>query len=699
MSYPRIIFFRHDTYSWIDDYLVEFQNKLTCTIYVSKSCNDIKNLYNYTFYNLLITFGNGKEEYINDISNNLPTRFMNKWLHYSKIPDFEIFNKEITKKYIDNVIKLRINNRPEFSIFTSCFNSYEKILRAYNSVVKQTYIDWEWVIVDDSSDESHFKFIKDNLKDPRIRIYKRSSNSGCIGNVKNESVSLCRGKYLLELDHDDEIIEDLLLNAKEVFETDSEIGFIYMDFINIYEDGNNFMYDGCICKGYGSYYLQKYNDKWVFVYITPNINNITLSYLICCPNHPRIWRREVLMRLENFSEELPICDDYEILLRTAINTKIAKLHKMGYVQYLNKDENNFSLIRNTEINRIGPKYIGLQFYDLYNVHSVMQNKSAYEDPFYIENHSDIWKRGKNYQHKYCNLLLNIDYDTQYCIIGIDSLDFNLENINKLYLNRRNDFILLDNKYTNKELCEKLDYLKLDRIKCFSLINNTKDEMVKFFYLLYLSCKKYEIIILEDKIFSNRYDIINNFLNVDDKYLEIGIEYGSTFLNINSNFKIGVDPDPKIENDNIVKTTSDNFFINNVESFDVIFIDGMHQVEYLINDINNSIITLSENGKIFIDDILPLNYNEQLKIPNNHIYENEILKYTEPWTGDVWKVIFFILQKYNSSIDFKVFNHENYRGVFMLKILNYFQIPKSFIDEINNYDYNNDFGTYVTLLKR
>jgi glycosyltransferase involved in cell wall biosynthesis len=698
--YPKVIFYRHIKYSWIDDYLVEFQNKLKFTIYVSISINNLKNLYNNSTYNLLITFGNDKEEYVNDVLKVLPKRFINKWIHYKEIPDFETFNNKINMKYIDNVIKPRVNNRPDFSIFTSCFNSYDKLVRAYQSVLNQTFTDWEWVVVDDSPDENHFNFIREKLIDPRIRIYKRSSNSGCIGNVKNEAISLCRGKYLLELDHDDEIIEDLLINAKEVFENNNEIGFIYTDFINIQEDGDNYVFNdgGSICKGYGSYYLQKYNNKWVYVYITPNVNNITLSYLICCPNHARIWRRDVLMKIENFSEELPICDDYEILLRTSINTKIAKIHKLGYIQYMNNNENNFSLIRNKEINRLGPEFIGKQFYDLYNIHGVMQSKSAYEDPFYIENHSDIWKRDHNYEHNYCNLLLNLDYDKQYCIIGTNSLIFNLEKIKNLYLNKRNDFILLDNKLTNENLCETIDSFKLEKMKCYSLINNTKEEMIRFFHLLYLSCKNYEIIIMDDEIFTNRHDIINNYLNPDEKYLEIGIEHGDTFLNVNSNYKIGVDPDPKIENDNIVKTTSDDFFLKNIESFDVIFIDGMHQVEYLINDINNSIITLSKNGKIFIDDVFPINYEEQLKIPKKPYFENGILKYTESWTGDVWKVIYFILQTYRNDIEYKCFFNENYRGVLMVKIKNYFQISKDSVDDINKYDYNIVFNSYLELLK-
>ena len=205
---------------------------------------------------------------------------------------------------------------------------------------------WEWVIVDDSPDDTHFQFMREKFKeDSRIRLYRKSENSGNIGNVKNEAVSLSRGKYVLELDHDDEIVADLFENATAVFEGDPEIGFVYADFINVYENGNNFHYGDFLCKGYAGYYCRKYKGRWVNVYMTPNINNITLSHLVCCPNHPRMWRRETLNQIGNYSEFLPICDDYEILLRTACNTKMAKIHKLGYIQYMNDNNNNLSKIR------------------------------------------------------------------------------------------------------------------------------------------------------------------------------------------------------------------------------------------------------------------------------------------------------------------------------------------------------------------
>lgn len=490
MKYPNIIFYRSVKYKYIDKFIIEFQDQFDCTFYISGNEKYLNNMFNCK-YQLLITFGDDKAEY--DISKYLPKRFEKQWIHYTMFPEIEVFNSQINNIYIENVIGNRSEFRTEFSVFSSCFNSYDKILRAFNSMKTQTFLDWEWVIIDDSPDDKHFEFLKENLlSDARIRLYKRSSNSGSIGNVKNEAVSLCRGKYLLELDHDDEIVPELLQNAYQLFNNDSSIGFIYSDFINVYENGENFEYPGNICMGYGSYYMQKYNDVWRYVYNTPNINNITLSLLLSCPNHARIWRRDVLNKLNNFSEYLYVCDDYEIILKTVLHCKIVKLKKMGYIQYINNNGNNFSNIRNTEINRIGPNYISPLFFEKYKINEFMKDNNAYESNTYLCDHTPIWKR-KDYAQKYINGISNIDYDKQYCIIGMETLYSKKEYIDDLYQNTKNDFIVLDSSINIDELSNNLDNAGFDRMKCYSLMNCSQEELINFFNLTYVSCNNTEII--------------------------------------------------------------------------------------------------------------------------------------------------------------------------------------------------------------
>lgn len=202
-------------------------------------------------------------------------------------------------------------------------------------------------------------------------------------------------------------------------------------------------------------------------------------------------------------------------------------------------------------------------------------------------------------------------------------------------------------------------------------------------------------------FENRHDIINFFSKPEDKYLEIGIANGITFNKTHFIDKIGVDPSPYFKNNTIIIKTSDIFFLELDKNifFDIIFIDGMHQSEYVLKDINNSINFLSDNGKIILDDILPVSFDEQLKIPNKHIYIDGILKAKQSWTGDVWKVMYYILLNFSDSINFKYFSHKNYRGVAVINIKKKFQIDENNISIINNYNYQNDFINYKNLLNK
>ena len=706
MKYPFVIFYRLEKFSDIDNYLITNNTQLDCSIYFTSNKEDLNKLFDPN-YQILITYGDNEAEYIQNVMSVITERMRDRWIHIKEISSVEEFNRKVNFCFIYNCAYKREHIRPIFSVFTPTYNSYHKINRAYNSLKNQTLKDWELVIIDDSPDDKHFEFLRElMLNDSRVRLYRKGENSGNIGNVKNEAVSLCRGKYVLEFDHDDEILPFVLKESADYFDKHDDVGFIYMDCASLYENGENHSYGDFICKGYGSYYCQKYNNKWINIYNTPNINNITLSHLVCCPNHPRIWRKSILIETGNYCELLPICDDYEIILRTAVTTKIAKIHKFGYIQYMNDNNNNFSLIRNGEINRIGPQYISPMFYDIFNIQNHMKTLDAYEDEKYITNHSKIWKREDTYEHKYCNYIVNNDYDTQYCIVGIDSLIFNMEKIKLLCENPRNDFFILDNKSPLFYLQNKLDSFGFTGFKCYSLIDETPETMTRYFMLQYKSCANFEIInnYVYKPVYNtnlmDRHLVINQLTDQADNYLEIGVENGYTFNNTHFINKTGVDPSPSFISDKVAVKTSDDFFskLEPITKYDVVFIDGMHQSEYVVRDINNSIQFLNDGGKILVDDIIPLTYDEQLKIPKKHYYDNGILKYGEPWTGDVWKVIYHVLLFNAQNIDFSYYYHANYRGVAILHIKNKFQISESELSDINEYDYFRDFKSYMILLE-
>jgi hypothetical protein len=375
---------------------------------------------------------------------------------------------------------------------------------------------------------------------------------------------------------------------------------------------------------------------------------------------------------------------------------------------MNDNNNNFSLIRNGEINRIGPNYISPIFYERFKIQEHMKTLDAHEDEDYSHTCSKIWKREDSYEHKYCNKVVNMDYDKQYCIVGIDSLSMNIEKITSLYENPRIDFFLIENKCDIGQLHYILDRYGFSRFKCYTLMDETPEVLIKYFMIKYKSCEKYEIIsnyMYKPKYntdFSQRHEVINSVSKPDDKYLEIGVETGYTFINVHMQNKVGVDPSPQFESEKLVLKTSDDYFENldpnNNAKFDIIFIDGLHQCEQVAKDVNNSIRFLNENGKILLDDIIPLNYHEQLKIPVKHEYQDGVLKTLIPWTGDVWKILYHILSLYSEHIDFQYFYHPYYRGVAVLQIKESFQIPDTELDVINNYNYTNDFAIYIDLIE-
>ena len=477
--YPSIIVFRYDSYSEIDSFFNTHKKELLCEIFIHNNNTCLNHLFNVN-YPILVTVGKSFEEYTKDVYEILPSRMNFRWLHFSTIDSVDIFNNSVMHCYMDNIIKKKWT-RPIFSIFTTCYNSYEKIKRAYSSLKEQTFKDWEWVILDDSPKDSHFQFLKELfLEDNRIRLYKRSENSGNIGNVKNEAVLLCRGEYVLELDHDDEITPNCLKDAVEVFEKDKEVGFIYMNFTNIYESGDNFNYGNHYALGYCGYYMEKYKDKWIYVSSSANINNVTLSNIVGVPNHPRIWRKDILLKMGNYNELLPVSDDYELLLRTAVETKMVKIHQLGYIQYMNNNENNFSLIRNSEINRLC-NHLLYHCYQSYDIEKTLKEKEAFELP----QNKPIWEI-ENYTPRYCNDVVNLHHKKQYCIIGLETLYQNYKEIRDLYQNDTNDFIVLDTGDVHI-LCTMLDKLNFSKMKCYAL-PATDAQLHNYFNLIYKSCQ-------------------------------------------------------------------------------------------------------------------------------------------------------------------------------------------------------------------
>ncbi len=95
---------------------------------------------------------------------------------------------------------------PEISIVIPTYNRIKSIPRAINSVINQTFQDWELLIVDDGSDDGTMDFINATYgNDPRIKCFSRPSSREKGANAcRNIGIDKSRGKYIALLDSDDE---------------------------------------------------------------------------------------------------------------------------------------------------------------------------------------------------------------------------------------------------------------------------------------------------------------------------------------------------------------------------------------------------------------------------------------------------------------------------------------------------------------
>lgn len=94
-------------------------------------------------------------------------------------------------------------NKPLVSIITPTYNSISYIEAAYESILSQSYEQWEWVITDDCSYDDTFQYIKElSHKDSRVRPLQLSKNSGAAV-ARNSCIDSAKGEYIAFLDSDD----------------------------------------------------------------------------------------------------------------------------------------------------------------------------------------------------------------------------------------------------------------------------------------------------------------------------------------------------------------------------------------------------------------------------------------------------------------------------------------------------------------
>lgn len=206
---------------------------------------------------------------------------------------------------------------PMFSVVITTYNREELVVRALESLLRQTLSDWEGIIVDDgSTDITHEKLLPYLQSESRLKYLLKTHSGGAPS--KNHGIKASSGKFITFLDSDDEYHPSHLATRKEFL---------------LRKPGTSFLHGGFKVLG-NQYVPDIYNPSRLI-----NLKN-------CVIGGTFFIERETLLSLGAF-RDLSLGSDHDLYQRAReMNIKMARIEEPTYIYHR---ENPNSVTRNIEI--------------------------------------------------------------------------------------------------------------------------------------------------------------------------------------------------------------------------------------------------------------------------------------------------------------------------------------------------------------
>ena len=182
---------------------------------------------------------------------------------------------------------------------------------AIESILSQTYADFELLILDDCPEDDRENIVK-SFKDSRIKYFKNEKNLG-ITPSRNKLIELAQGEYLAVIDHDDIALPERLLKEAQILNKHNEIGVV-----------------GCWVERFPNQKIVKYPE-----------NNAEIErYLMqgCAISHTSSMIRKSVLDTVRYEEEFSPSEDYALWARLLGKTKFYNIPEV-LMKYRWYDEN------------------------------------------------------------------------------------------------------------------------------------------------------------------------------------------------------------------------------------------------------------------------------------------------------------------------------------------------------------------------
>ena len=124
---------------------------------------------------------------------------------------------------------------PKISVCIPVYNGSNYIAESIESVLAQTYKDFELIVVDNCSTDNTEEIVR-NFNDPRLEYFRNKKNLGIVGN-HNHCLGVAKGEYICIWHHDDVMLPDNLKFKVQLLDDQPEVGFVHSNIIMIDDKG------------------------------------------------------------------------------------------------------------------------------------------------------------------------------------------------------------------------------------------------------------------------------------------------------------------------------------------------------------------------------------------------------------------------------------------------------------------------------
>jgi glycosyltransferase involved in cell wall biosynthesis len=226
------------------------------------------------------------------------------------------------------------------SIIIPTYNRMTYLFRAIESVLYQTYIDWELIIIDDGSTDKTKEHVLELIKINNKVRYVKTPNRG-VSAARNLGINISKGKFIAFLDSDDEWLPNKMQIQMDFLQSNPNLLLVHGEEIWI-RNGKRVNQKNIHKKGGGDIFSQ------------------CLDLCAISPSTVLI-KKELFKEVGFFREDFPVCEDYDLWLRIAAKCEVGFTPDPLIVKY------------GGHLDQLSTKFVGMDYWRIKSMVSLINS--------------------------------------------------------------------------------------------------------------------------------------------------------------------------------------------------------------------------------------------------------------------------------------------------------------------------------------